>query len=60
MDLVKKYQAVQVPYELHILNGGGHGFNMGNRSNLIAVKTWPLRLVDWLTDTGFLPAPVAK
>ena len=40
--------------ELHLLAQGSHGFNMGNRSTLASVKTWPQRLGDWLSDTGWL------
>jgi dienelactone hydrolase len=44
--------------EAHFLGGGGHGFNLGNRSKRLAVKNWPTRLVEWLGDTGILnPIP---
>gem|GEM_PF-3164984 len=33
---------------------GKHAFNMGDRSSLITVRTWPQRLADWLYDSGFL------
>lgn len=52
LDLMNKYRKVKGSMEAHILAGGGHGFNMGNRSKLTAVNTWPQRLVDWLADTG--------
>ncbi|MFZ4506415.1 MAG: alpha/beta hydrolase [Fimbriimonas sp.] len=54
MDLASKYRKAGALAEVHILNGGGHGFNMGDRSNLLAVKTWPQRLADWLADRGLL------
>ena len=54
LDLVQKYRKAKAPVEFHILNGGGHGFNMGDRSQLAAVKTWPQRLADWLGDRGLL------
>ncbi len=54
LDLVAKHRAAKRPLEFHLLSGGGHGFNMGNRSNLQAVKTWPTRLADWLGDIGVL------
>lgn len=57
IDLVRKYRYAKVPVELHILSGGGHGFNMGDRSQLAAVKTWPQRLADWLGDRGYLKKP---
>ncbi len=59
MDLAKKYRDAKVSLELHILSGGGHGFNMGDRSSLQAVKTWPQRLADWLSDRGYLK-PASK
>ncbi len=54
MDLAAKYQKAKVPMEVHILRSGGHGFNMGDRSKLASVKTWPQRLADWLSDSGYL------
>jgi hypothetical protein len=27
---------------------------MGDRSKLVTVNTWPQRMADWLTDSGFL------
>ena len=48
--LLEKYRAAKVPVEAHILSGGSHGFNMGYRSNLKAVKAWPQRMADWLAD----------
>ena len=52
LDLMNKYRKIKAPMEAHILQLGGHGFNMGNRSKLESVKTWPKRLTDWLADTG--------
>lgn len=54
MDLAKKYKEAGASAEVHILSGGGHGFNMGDRSNLAAVKSWPQRFADWLGDQGLL------
>lgn len=52
--LFQKYRDAGVPVEAHVLARGGHGFNMGNRSKLKSVKTWPQRLADWLDDTDIL------
>jgi acetyl esterase/lipase len=52
LELAAKYREAQVPVELHLLSGGGHGFNMGNRSKLSVVQHWPDRLADWLRDQG--------
>ena len=58
VSLLQKYRAAKVPVEAHIFTQGGHGFNMGNRSDLSSVKTWPQRMADWLTDNKILvPAP---
>ena len=55
MDL---HRAGGANVETHFLGGGGHGFNLGNRSKRHAVRNWPTRLVEWLGDTGILgPAP---
>ncbi len=43
-----------VPLERHVLSSGAHGFNMGDRSNKTAVRTWSNRLGDWLGDMGYL------
>ncbi|RYG24295.1 alpha/beta hydrolase [bacterium] len=53
-DIIPKYRAAKVNLEVHLLSGGGHGYNLGNRSNLAAVKSWPQRMADWLSDRGLL------
>jgi len=59
VTLLQKYREVKVPVEAHILTQGSHGFNMGNRSELNSVKTWPQRMADWLTDNKLL-VPVQR
>ena len=54
MQLLQKYRDAKVPVEAHILAHGAHGFNMGNRSRLKSVNTWPQRLADWLFDNNIL------
>ena len=54
MDLLQKFRAANVPVEAIFLAKGKHAFNMGNRSPLVTVNTWPQRMADWLTDSGFL------
>lgn len=56
--LLQKYRDAGVPVEAHIPATGGHGFNMGQRSKLKSVNTWPARLADWLNDRGLLTASV--
>ncbi|MGZ3751055.1 MAG: alpha/beta hydrolase, partial [Mucilaginibacter sp.] len=53
VKLLEGYRKAKAPVEAHILEQGDHGFNMGNRSKLKAVNTWPQRLADWLTDNNF-------
>jgi acetyl esterase/lipase len=52
--LLEKYRAAHVPVEAHILSGGNHGFNMGYRSNLKAVKAYPQLMANWLSDMNIL------
>jgi acetyl esterase/lipase len=54
VNLLEKYRAAKVPVEAHILSGGNHGFNMGYRSKLQAVKNWPQLMADWLEDMHLL------
>ncbi|HZX57374.1 MAG TPA: alpha/beta hydrolase [Mucilaginibacter sp.] len=58
VKLLELYRKAKVPVEAHILERGDHGFNMGNRSRLKAVNTWPQRMADWLEDNNFFkPSP---
>ena len=54
LKLAKEYYDAKLPFELHILEPGGHGFNMGARSKFASVRDWPKLLTDWLTDRKFL------
>ncbi len=54
VSLLERYRAAKVPVEAHILNGGNHGFNMGYRSNLKAVKAFPMLMAYWLSDMHLL------
>lgn len=53
-DLTRKYHAAGASIESHIYAQGKHAFNMGQRSEFVAVRHWPERLVDWLEDRGLL------
>jgi acetyl esterase/lipase len=58
VKLLELYRDAGVSAEAHFLAKGGHGFNMGQRSTLASVRTWPQRLADWLKDSAILaPAP---
>ena len=54
LNIAQKYRAAHLPYEMHVLSTGGHGFNMGDRSKKKVVNSWPQRLADWLDDNGWL------
>lgn len=54
LDLATKFRAAHVPVEVHLLAQGKHAFNMGDRSQYLAVRRWPDRMAEWLTDRGLL------
>jgi acetyl esterase/lipase len=55
-SLAPKLRKAKVPMEMHVYAQGDHGFNMGNRSKLKTISTWPDRLGDWLADSNLLKA----
>ena len=60
-SLLEKYRRAGIPAEVHLYAAGHHAFNMGARSELVSIKTWPQRMADWLADRGLLkPAPMAR
>jgi acetyl esterase/lipase len=60
LSLLDKYHTAGRSVEAHIYAQGGHGFNLGARSKLASIKSWPQRLTDWLEDNHILqPAPAA-
>jgi acetyl esterase/lipase len=54
MRLLNAYRAAKVPVEAHLFTQGAHGFNMGYRSKLRTISTWPNRLTDWLYDNNII------
>jgi len=54
LQIVQGYHTTGLPVEAHIYARGGHAFNMGNRSQLISLQTWPQRLADWMQDNALL------
>jgi len=52
--LFQKYREARRPVEMHVFAKGGHAFNMGARSKLASVKSWPQRLADWMQDNDLL------
>jgi len=54
VKLLEMHRKAKVPVEVHLYAKGNHAFNMGYRSSLTTIKTWPQRLIDWLKDNGWL------
>jgi acetyl esterase/lipase len=54
VQLINKYRQARVSMEAHIYAQGQHAFNMGNRSKLTSIITWPQRMADWLSDNGWM------
>ena len=54
VQLLQLYRKAAVKTEVHLYTQGKHGFNMGNRSTLKSINTWPQRMGDWLEDSGYL------
>ena len=54
LKLLQGYRNAKIPVEAHFYTQGNHGFNMGYRSKLNSIKTWPQRLADWLGDNNIL------
>jgi acetyl esterase/lipase len=59
LELYTKRHAAGVPVEAHFLAQGKHAFNMGDRSSLISLRTWPERMAGWLRDSGYLTPSAA-
>ena len=59
IDLLKLYRNSGASAELHIYRAGGHAYNLGERTDLVALKHSPQQIEDWLSDSGLLghPAP---
>jgi acetyl esterase/lipase len=59
IDVLKLYRDAGASAELHIYRAGGHAYNLGERTELIALKHSPQQIEDWLSDNGLLghPAP---
>ena len=54
VQLLQLYRKANVKAEVHLYAQGKHGFNMGNRSALKSINSWPQRMGDWLDDSGYL------
>ncbi len=54
VKLVQLYRKAAVKTEMHLYAKGNHAFNMGKRSALQSIHSWPQRLTDWLVDNEFI------
>ncbi len=54
LRLLNAYHKAGASAEGHVFAQGSHAFNMGLRSDLKSIHSWPDRLADWLEDTGLL------
>ena len=54
VKILNGYRKVNRPVEAHIYSKGGHAFNMGYRTDLKTLSSWPSRLTDWLSDNEYL------
>lgn len=52
LKVLEGFRKAGVPIEAHFYSKGGHGFNMGYRSDMKTLSKWPARLGDWLVDSG--------
>ncbi|WP_420140586.1 alpha/beta hydrolase [Sphingomonas sp.] len=59
LDLMQAYRAAGASAELHLYRAGGHGYQLGGRTDLAALQHSPQAIEDWLGDMGYLghPAP---
>lgn len=60
VSLLERYRKAKIPVETHLYNKGDHGFNMGMRSKLKSIQSWPQRLTEWLYDSEWIPAEQGK
>ncbi len=54
VKILEGYRKVNGAIEAHIYAKGGHAFNMGYRTELKTLASWPDRLADWFFDNGYL------
>jgi dipeptidyl aminopeptidase/acylaminoacyl peptidase len=52
-ELYLQYKKLNIPAELHIYSGAGHGFGL-RPTNKGAIAQWPNELYAWLQDRHFI------
>ena len=58
MAVLPKFMALGIPVETHLYAAGGHGFNMGHRSDLVSIRNFPDRMIEWMRDSELLSPAV--
>lgn len=56
LKITALYRKAHAKVEMLLYAQGNHAFNMGKRSKLISINTWPQQLTNWIVDSGFVPA----
>jgi acetyl esterase/lipase len=51
-EMYLAFRRAEVPVELHIYARGGHGF--GVRQRPLAITDWPVRVLEWMRDSGWI------
>ena len=54
LTLYQQLRAAGVSAELHLFADTDHGFNVAMHSERVSIAHWPDRLMDWLSDGGWL------
>ena len=54
VDIFDAYRAAGASVEMHMYAAGGHAYNMGEATPFVALRNWPDRITDWMTDRGYL------
>ena len=54
ISLLEKYRSAKVSVQAHIIAHADHAFNMGYRSNLQSIKSWPQLMKNWLRDAKLI------
>lgn len=50
LQITAMYRKAKAKVEMHLFTQGNHGFNMGKRSKLKSINTWPDRMGDWMNE----------
>ena len=60
VKLLQLHRKAKVPVEMHLYAQGDHAFNMGLRTSLSSIKSWPQRMTDWLNDNGLMKTNITR